>query len=57
MTAQHITDRLVGYVVAEIGQRTGDPVVAPAGVLTRRLHNQLFHLRANLRPPRIGPVL
>jgi hypothetical protein len=29
MTAQHVADRLVGDVVAEIGQRTGDPVVAP----------------------------
>ena len=39
MSAKHVSDRLVGDIVAEIGQRTGDPVVAPAGVLTRHLHD------------------
>ena len=57
MPAKHVSDRLVGDVVTEIGQRTGDPVVAPPGVLTRHLHDQLFYLRVNLRPPRTGPVL
>src|SRR3982750_2172785 len=57
MPAQNIADRLVGDVMTEIGERSGDPVVAPAGVLTPHLHNQAFYLRVNLRPPRVGPVL
>jgi len=40
MSAKHVSHGLVADVVTEIGQRTGDPVVAPAGVLTRHLHNQ-----------------
>ena len=57
MPAQHIADRLVGHRVTEIGERSGDSVVAPAGVLTRHLHNQAFYLRVNLRPRRVDSVL
>src|SRR4051794_37497312 len=43
--------------VAEISERSRDPVVAPVGVLTRHLDNQALYLRLNPGPPRVGPVL
>ncbi|MGH9631640.1 MAG: hypothetical protein ACRD7E_25320 [Bryobacteraceae bacterium] len=39
------------------GQRTGDPVVPPAAVLPRHLHNQPLDLAINPRPTRVGAVL
>ena len=57
MPAQHIAYRLVGHRMTEISEGSGDAVVAPAGVLTRHLHNQAFYLWVNLRPPRVGSVL
>jgi len=33
VTPQYIADRLIGNLVPQIGQRSGDPVVAPAPVL------------------------
>src|SRR5215218_1806059 len=42
MPAQHIADRLAGYCVTEIGDRSGDAVAAPAGVLARHLHYYWF---------------
>src|SRR4051795_12419195 len=57
MPAKHVSDRLVRDFVAEISERFGDPVVTPAGVLTRHLENQALYVRLNLGPPRVGPVL
>ena len=57
MPAQHVSDRLVRDVVAEVRQRTGDPVVSPARVLARHLHNQSLYLGIDPRPTRVGAVL
>jgi hypothetical protein len=51
MPAQHVSDRLVLYVVTEICERSGDAVVAQAGVLTRHLDYQPLYFRVNPWPP------
>jgi hypothetical protein len=56
-TPKHVADSLVRDVVAEIGEGTRDPIVAPSAVLLRHADNQRFDLRANSRPPRIGAML
>ena len=38
--------------VAEVSQRTSDPVVTPAAILPGHLHNQTLHLDNNLGRPR-----
>ena len=54
MQTQNVPDRLVGDLVAEMGQGASDAVVSPAKILTRHSHNQRLHPRVNPRPPRIG---
>ena len=56
MPAQNVPDRLVRDLVAEVGKCTGDPVIAPAGILARHLHDQRLHFGVNPRPARIGAV-
>src|SRR5215212_7245847 len=55
--AQNITHRLIGNNMAQVGQCSDDPVIAPAGILASHADDQLSHLTPDSRPPRIGAVL
>jgi hypothetical protein len=44
-------------VVTEIAQRTGDPIVAPTGVLLGHTDDQRLDRRINARASRIGATL
>jgi len=46
---QHIADDLVSHRLAEIGQRTRNPVIAPAGILPGHADNELLDVVVNLR--------
>ena len=39
---QNVPDRLIGDLVAEIGERAGDPIVTPALVLLGHAEDQCF---------------
>ena len=43
-------------VVTQIGQRSDDAVISPAGILTRHSHHQGFHFRLNCGAAGILPV-
>ena len=57
MTLQDACNRLVGDVMAEIGQGTSDPIVSPAGVLLGHTDDERFHGRVDTRSSRIGTML
>jgi len=53
---KHVSDSLVGDVVAEVGEGTGNPLIASAGVLLGHADDQRFDLRGDSRPSRIGAM-
>src|SRR5690242_8196731 len=54
---ENIADRLTGDVMTEIGERTGDPVVAPTGRLLGHPDDQRLGHRINARASRTGTML
>jgi len=54
MTLQDVPHSLIRDVIAEIGQRTHNPVVAPTGILPRHLDDQLLQFRFDRRPTRVA---
>jgi hypothetical protein len=56
MPLQHVPHTLIRDGVAEIGQRTHNPVVAPAGILPRHFDDQRLQFRLDRRPPGTAAV-
>ena len=52
MTSQNIADGLIGYFVPQIGQRPGNPVIAPVPVLAGHPNDQLLDLSPDPGPAR-----
>ena len=50
VTPQDIADRLIGYLVTQIGQRPRDPVVAPVPVLPGHANDLFLDLSLDPRP-------
>src|SRR5438876_697173 len=57
MTTENVADCLVRNVVSDVGQCSGDPVVAPAWVLASESDYEVLRLRSDWRPTGIRPVL
>src|SRR5262249_34639954 len=54
---QDVSNRLVGDVVAEIGQRAGDPIVSPTYVLLGHAEDECFDSSMDARASRVGAML
>jgi hypothetical protein len=54
---QDIANRLIGNLVAQIGQRPRDPVIAPVPVLPGHTNDQLLDLSLDARPARASTRL
>ena len=50
MAPQNVTNRLIGYLVSQIGQRPRNPIIAPAPVLPGHANDQLLDLALDPRP-------
>ena len=57
MPLQNVPDRLIGELMAEIGESAGDAIVAPAFVLLGHAEDQRFEFRADARTSRVGAML
>src|SRR5215471_20447171 len=57
VASQNVSDGLPGDVVTEIGQGTGDPIVAPTGVLLGHTDDQRLGHRINARASWMGTML
>jgi hypothetical protein len=56
VAAQDIAHGLVGHLMPQVGQRSHNPVVTPAGVLAREANHQILDLWTGARPaPRAAP--
>src|SRR5262249_62175859 len=53
---KHVSDSLVGDVVAEVSEGTDNPIIAPTAVLLGHADDQRFALRGDSRPSRIGAM-
>ena len=42
VSPQDVADCLIGHVMTQVGERTNDAIVPPAGVLASHFHNQCF---------------
>jgi hypothetical protein len=49
---QNASDRLIRNVVAEVGQRAGDPIIPPAGILLGHANDEGFDRSIDPRAPR-----
>src|SRR5262245_7335899 len=47
---KHVSDSLVRDVVAEVGEGTGNPIIAPTAVLIGHADDQRFDRRGDSRP-------
>ena len=56
VTTADVTDSLVGKVVIQVGERSDDPVITPAGVLSCHLDDKFDDLASNGRSAWILPV-
>src|SRR6516162_9443670 len=54
---ENVSDRLIGDLVTEVGQCSGNPIVAPAGVLPSHAHDQRLDGSINARASGIGTML
>jgi len=54
MPFEHVSDRLVSNVVAQIRQGTGNPVVPPTAILLSHPDNESFQLQIDSRPAGIA---
>jgi hypothetical protein len=54
---ENIADRLTGDVMTEIGERAGDPIVAPTGSLLGHPDDKRLDHRINARASRMGTML
>src|SRR5215471_5095743 len=50
MPAQDVAHGLVGHLIPQIGQRSHNPVVTPAGVLASQANHQILDLSTDARP-------
>ena len=53
---QDVAHRLVRNRIAQIGERTDDPILPPTAVLLGHADNQRLDLRADSRPSRVGSM-
>jgi hypothetical protein len=53
--SEYVAHRLIGDMIAEIGQRAHDPIVAPAGILPRHPNDQRLQLRLDSWSAGIAP--
>ena len=44
VATQHVSYRLIGHVMTQVGEGANDPVVSPAGVLPRHPDRQSFDI-------------
>ena len=42
MATEYVPHRLIGHVMAQVGQCANDSVISPAGVLSRHPDHQVF---------------
>ena len=56
MAAQNIPYCLIRHLMTQVGEGTDDPVIAPAGILSRHPDHQSFHFRRDRRATWILPV-
>src|SRR5689334_20711366 len=54
---QNVPDSLVRDVMAEIGERAGDPIITSAFVLLGHADDQRFEFRSDARTSRVGAML
>jgi hypothetical protein len=54
MPFEHVSDRLVRNVAAQIRQGTGNPVVPPTAILLSHSDNESFHVPIDSRPAGIA---
>jgi hypothetical protein len=52
VTAQNITDRLIGDFMSQIGERPDDPIIAPGPIFLGHADDQSFDLSVDPRSPR-----
>src|SRR5450830_179240 len=52
VTAQNIADRLIRYLMPQIGQRPHDPIIAPGPILLGHANNQLLNFSVDPWPAR-----
>ena len=57
VASQDIADRLIGNVVAQIGQRPRNPIITPVSVLAGHANDQLLDLSLDARPARASTGL
>ena len=57
MTLQNVSDRLIGDLMAEVGESAGDAIVTPAFVLLGHAEDQRFEFMADARTSRVGAML
>jgi hypothetical protein len=54
---EHVSESLIRDVMAEIGERARDPVVAPSSIPLGHEDDQRFDVNSNTRSSRIGAML
>src|SRR6266567_1515180 len=54
---QNVADRLIGDLMTEVAECSGDAVVTPKRILSRHADDQFHDLASDPWPPRIQPIL
>src|SRR4051812_28418524 len=54
---KNVSDRLIGELMAEIGESAGNAIVAPTSVLLGHAEDQRFDFRADARTTQVGAML
>jgi hypothetical protein len=57
VAAKDIPDRLVRYVVSQIGEGAGDSIVAPGCILLGHTDDESLHIGSDAWPPGIRAML
>src|SRR5271168_3919426 len=53
VTPKYVSYRLIGQLMAQVGQGTVDAIIASAGILRRHADNESFQVRVNCGASRI----
>src|SRR6202795_1696623 len=56
VTPKYVSYRLIGQLMAQVGQGTGAAIIAPAGILPRHPDHESFHVRPYCGASRILPM-
>src|SRR5580704_7392795 len=51
VTPKYVSYRLIGHLMTQVGQGTGDAIIAPAGIFPRHPGHESFHVRVNCGRP------